>query len=462
MSKKVVILGTGPCGLGAAWRLKELNHSDYKVFERSSTPGGLATSFKDEKGFTWDVGGHVHFSHYEYFDSVLDQIMKDDWLHHIRSSHIWLKNRFIPYPFQNNIHLLPDPHAQSCLKDLELAQSLPSDPKNFEEWILSTFGNSIAENFMFPYNFKVWAHPPKDMSHTWIGERVSKINIDKIKENFSHNSADSNWGPNSKFRYPLKGGTGEIWNRLYQSLEKDKIHFNHSLSKVDTNNKILHFNNGHKETYDYLISTLPLDNLIGMSDLSIPTPNLKSCGVHIFGIGLSGPLPEKHKGRCWAYFPESDCPFYRLTMLSNYSPNNVPSPGNQWSIMGEVSESKHKPVSNNIKEEIIQGLLNTKFISPQDKVDSFWLHKEEKGYPVPSLDRDSQLEVLKTLKDKKIYSRGRFGAWKYEISNQDHTFMQGVESINNILLNSPELTLNNPEKINTGEKVSLSTSSPNI
>lgn len=32
------------------------------------------------------------------------------------------------------------------------------------------------------------------------------------------------------------------------------------------------------------------------------------------------------KGSCWLYYPEDDCPFYRVTIFSNYSPNNCPQP----------------------------------------------------------------------------------------------------------------------------------------
>src|SRR5262249_55834233 len=105
--QKIVILGMGPCGLGAAWRLQELKHSNFKIFEKTDHPGGLASSFRDQAGFTWDIGGHVEFSHYPYYDAVLNQLMKDEWLFHERSSWIWMKERFIPYPFQNNIRYLP-------------------------------------------------------------------------------------------------------------------------------------------------------------------------------------------------------------------------------------------------------------------------------------------------------------------------------------------------------------------
>src|SRR5258708_38936520 len=70
LAKKIVIVGAGPAGLGAAYRLAELGHDDWEVFERDDHVGGLASSYTDEHGFIWDHGGHVMFSHYSYFDDI--------------------------------------------------------------------------------------------------------------------------------------------------------------------------------------------------------------------------------------------------------------------------------------------------------------------------------------------------------------------------------------------------------
>ena len=62
------------------------------------------------------------------------------------------------------------------------------------------------------------------------------------------------------------------------------------------------------------------------------------------------------------------------------------------------------------------------------------------SYPIPTLGRDKALNVLQpALLEKGIYSRGRFGAWRYEIGNMDHSVLMGVEAVNNILAGEKEL-----------------------
>ena len=58
--------------------------------------------------------------------------------------------------------------------------------------------------------------------------------------------------------------------------------------------------------------------------------------------------------------------------------------------------------------------------------------------------------ILNELEQHRTFSRGRFGAWKYEVSNQDHSFMQGVELVNRLVQGEPETTIANPECVNSG------------
>src|SRR5579864_9258086 len=109
---EVAIVGAGPTGIGAALRLLELQHKDFALIDGGEAPGGLASSCVDSAGFTWDLGGHVQFSHYRKFDEYMDLAFPaEGWLWHDRESWIWLGDRFIPYPFQNNLHRL-DPADQ--------------------------------------------------------------------------------------------------------------------------------------------------------------------------------------------------------------------------------------------------------------------------------------------------------------------------------------------------------------
>src|SRR5580704_12336602 len=98
MTGQIVILGAGPTGLGTAYRLAQLRHPTWDVFERSDHVGGLAASYQDEHGFIWDQGGHVMFSHYEYFDTLVEEMLQGDYDEHMREAWAWMRDRFIPYP----------------------------------------------------------------------------------------------------------------------------------------------------------------------------------------------------------------------------------------------------------------------------------------------------------------------------------------------------------------------------
>ncbi len=143
-------------------------------------------------------------------------------------------------------------------------------------------------------------------------------------------------------------------------------------------------------------------------------------------------------------------PYYRVTVFSNYSPNNVPDAEQFWSLMTETSESSAKPVNREtLIEDTIKALIEDQLIDSADDVVSTFHKAFEYGYPTPSVERDGILKaVLPALEPFGIKSRGRFGAWKYEVSNQDHSLMQGVEWANRVVTDVPELTIFFPETAN--------------
>lgn len=267
MNHKFVIIGAGPAGLGAGYRLRELGVEDFVILEQNNYAGGLATTFVDEKGFLWDIGGHVQFSHYKYFDDLMQKALgKDGWLHHERESWVWIMDRFVPYPFQNNIKYLPKEAQWACVQGLVKLYASPASqrPANFLEWVMQSFGEGLADVFMKPYNFKVWAHPLEQMSYSWIGERVATVDLERVLKNIYFDLDDVSWGPNNTFQFPKQGGTGAIWNAVANLVGMDKIRLNSSVQSINKDKKEVYLADGTAVRYEHLLTTTPLDILSDM------------------------------------------------------------------------------------------------------------------------------------------------------------------------------------------------------
>lgn len=454
---RIVILGSGPTGLGAGYRLKELGHTNFVILDRHPYVGGLSHSFEQD-GFTWDIGGHVMFSHYKYYDDCFDALMGNEYTLNNRESWVRMFDRWVPYPFQNNIRYLPPQARYECMAGLMRAQlgvqggkdrgKTAAEAQNFGEFIDAVFGEGIARHFMRPYNFKVWAHAPELMNKTWIGERVAVLDVERALKNVMLEQDDFGWGPNNQFKFPLKGGTGEFYRRFGLAL-KDHTRLNAKVVSIDADARSLTLDSGEKAPYDILISTMPLDVLCTRHLASqLPAAVVKAAsglrhsGGHMVGVGIRRPCPST---KSWMYFPEANCPFYRVTYLSNYSPNMTPDKDRYYSLLCETSTSEFKPVNpDTIVEETITGLENAGLLEPGERADivSVWHYYADYSYPTPSVERDGILaEVIPALESRNIFSRGRFGMWKYEVANTDHSLMQGVELVNRLLLGEREKTI---------------------
>ncbi|TAQ86228.1 hypothetical protein B7494_g5444 [Chlorociboria aeruginascens] len=480
----VLVIGAGPTGLGAAKRLNQIDSPSWLIIDSNETPGGLASTDVTPEGFLYDVGGHVIFSHYKYFDDCIDEALpkEDDWYTHQRISYVRCKSLWVPYPFQNNISMLPKDEQVKCIDgmiDAALeARTATTKPQNFDEWIVRMMGTGVADLFMRPYNYKVWAVPTPKMQCAWLGERVAAPDVKTVVKNLILNKTAGNWGPNATFRFPARDGTGGIWIAVANTLPKKNTLFGKQgeVSKVNADAHTVTLSSGKTIRYKKLITTMAVDLLaeaMGDKELTDLSKGLFFSSTHVIGVGIRGERPDRIGDKCWLYFPEDNCPFYRATIFSNYSPHNQPhesvklatqqladgskpnssepKEGPYWSIMLEVSESSMKPVDRaNLLKDCIQGLVNTEMIKPTDEIVSTYNRCFYRGYPTPSLERDGVLkELIPKLQEKDIYSRGRFGSWKYEVGNQDHSFMLGVEAADHIVNGAVELTYNYPDFVNS-------------
>ena len=174
MGEKITILGAGPTGLGAAYRLAELGHDDWDIYERADHVGGLASSYRRP--------ARVHLGPRRSRDvqplhatstTWSRRCSRGDYDQHMREAWVWMHGRFVPYPFQNNIHRLPPDVFLECIMGIIEAQtpSLPRDELR-RSGSPPCSARASPSTSCSPYNFKVWAHPLEMMGTSWQGDRV--------------------------------------------------------------------------------------------------------------------------------------------------------------------------------------------------------------------------------------------------------------------------------------------------
>lgn len=89
-------------------------------------PGGLSCTITDEKGFLWDMGGHITFSHnFPYYEKATREAV-EEWNTLQRNclvdmNYLYDKKgiELVPYPAQFAVPLFPDKVKKSCLEDLK-------------------------------------------------------------------------------------------------------------------------------------------------------------------------------------------------------------------------------------------------------------------------------------------------------------------------------------------------------
>ena len=129
-------------------------------------------------------------------------------------------------------------------------------------------------------------------------------------------------------------------------------------------------------------------------------------------------------------------PRVELALLPGHLPVELLTPvtpgPDHFSLLAEVSASPYKHENaDDVVERTIEGMVASELLTPEQAERQDRQQAAAAGpysYPVPTIGRDRALAVIQPwLMSHDIYSRGRFGAWRYEIGNTDHSVMMGVE-----------------------------------
>lgn len=97
---RVVILGAGPAGLGAAWQLAKRGKADAIVIEQRDDVGGNSGSF-DLGGLSVDYGSHrLHPACEPEILADLRELLRDDLLDRPRHGRIRLRGQWIHFPLK--------------------------------------------------------------------------------------------------------------------------------------------------------------------------------------------------------------------------------------------------------------------------------------------------------------------------------------------------------------------------
>lgn len=426
--KPFVILGAGLTGLSMAFFLKK----NYQIFEKEERPGGLCRS-REIKGFTFDYDGHLLHFRDRAILHLVQELMGDNLVSIRRNSTINSFGRQGQYPFQANLFGLPRHVIKECVTGFINAQFNGKIKKykevNFKQWILANFGSGIARHFMLPYNNKFWTMPADRLSCEWVDGYIPLPTLEDVL-NGTIAQSRKQFGYNTRFWYPRQGGIENLIFALQRQI-KSKINTLHQAVKIDLARKTVSFQNGRKARFNYLVSTLPLPELLKLipnlpAKIEAFRNKLKYTSVFCLNLGVA---KENISNRHWIYFPEKKFVFFRVGFPANFSSSVAPE--GMSSLYVEVAYYKNnKPIDKHrLIKKILKDLYKAEILSPSDIIEVSDPLDIKYGYIIYDRNyRESTETIHEYLNQHQIYSIGRYGRWKY--MSMEDAMLEGKETAN--------------------------------
>jgi protoporphyrinogen oxidase len=407
-SAPIQILGAGLAGLSAARSLG----ARCEIHEKLAHAGGHVITL-EEDGFRFDRTGHLlHLRDPEMRD-WLSKLLDGQLVTVDRMSRVFSHGVYTRYPYQANTFGLPKEIAYECLMGLleaERVKDSTPEPHNFEEFCLKHFGAGFSKHFMIPYNEKLWGVHPREITAAWCSRFVPMPKLsDVIAGAVGLN--DRELGYNTHFLYP-RLGIGELPKAMVRELDRP-IAYQHAPRTIDAAKRTLVFADG-EISYDVLISTLPLDTLIGTigdvpSEVREAASRLRCNPLWYLDVALD--VPCGVSGLHWAYVPENKYPFYRVGCYSNFS--QAMAPAGKSCFYVELS-SRREPNMDELLPVVASGLVDMGIMSKASDIRFARARKIEHAYVVFDHHYYEALSVIRPyLEANRILSVGRYGGWNY-------------------------------------------------
>ncbi|HEY5813961.1 MAG TPA: NAD(P)-binding protein, partial [Terrimicrobiaceae bacterium] len=318
----IEILGTGMAACGAAHRLNQ-EGADFALHDMHAYPGGHTATFRDAKGFIFDDGPHISFTKDARIQELFARNVEGEYeVIHANVANYW-RGHWIKHPAQCNLYGLPPDLIVKILQDfVEVHDRGDFNARNYADWLVGTYGKTFAEMFPMEYGLKYHTTPAENMTTVWLGPRLYRPSLEEILRGaLVPQTPDVHYV--SDFRYPRYNG---FVSYLKPFFERNKVHLSRRLMRLDTKSKKLHFSDGTIIPYDFVISSIPLPDLIsaieGVPADVIDASRRLACSTCVtvnLGIAREDISPAH-----WTYFYDRDIFFTRLSFPHMLSPNTVP------------------------------------------------------------------------------------------------------------------------------------------
>lgn len=319
---KYLILGAGPAGLTVANRLKQLGEDSFLVLEKEQQAGGLCRS-QIVDGAPFDIGGgHFLDNRKERVNDFLFEFMpKEEWNLFDRDSRINVNGNLINHPIEANVWQMDVEDQIEYLKSIAVAGcNLNAEkPESFVDWIYWKLGRKIAEDYMIPYNQKMFGKELNDLGTYWM-EKLPSVSLEQTLRSCLEKRAYGTQPGHAQFYYPKKFGYGELWLRMAERIS-DKIEYKKIVKQIDYSNHIVKCTDNEEYKADIIISTIPwleYKEILGMPmELKNQLKKLKYSSVQ------TKYYQDNLNTKChWIYYPDLKLSYHRILVRHNFCANS--------------------------------------------------------------------------------------------------------------------------------------------